>query len=174
LVNPEYLGIFITMLPSAPIGFRSLRLVGLLICCLPQLLSAQASTQKFISTYRPLADSLSAVYGIPAAVILGVSMLESGAGTSRNARLLKNYFGIVGRNSLLKTHGIRTRYKQYTSDSDSFIDFCRLLTRKKFYASLKGNPQPQLWIKSIAASGYSEAPVLWQQRVLSTIRKNRL
>ena len=101
-------------------------------------------------------------------------MLESGSGTSRNARLLKNYFGIVGKNSLLRTHGIKTRYKQYASDLESFVDFCRLMTKKKFYPSLKGTTQIQQWVRSIAAAGYSEVPVVWQQRVMSTIRKNRL
>lgn len=168
------MGIFISMHFSGPNSFHTIRLVALLICWLPASLSAQSSAQKFISTYRPLADSLSVAYGIPAAVILGISLLESGSGTSRNARLLKNYFGIVGRNNLLKTRGIRTRYKQYASDTDSFVDFCRLMTRKKFYASLKGTPQPQPWIRSIAAAGYSEVPAVWQQRVMSTIRKNRL
>lgn len=134
----------------------------------------QPAAQRFISTFRPLADSLSVAYGVPASVILGVSLLESGSGTSRNARLLKNYFGIVGRNNLLKTHGIRSRYKQYASDIESFVDFCRLMTRKKFYTRLKGNSSAQEWVKAISASGYSEVPAVWQQRVLTTIRKHRL
>ena len=101
-------------------------------------------------------------------------MLESGSGTSRNARLLKNYFGIVGKNNLMKTHGIRTRYKQYATASGSFVDFCRLMTRKKFYGSLKGSTNPQAWINAIAATGYSEMPIVWKQRVMSTIRKQQL
>jgi Bax protein len=54
------------------------------------------------------------------------------------------------------------------------VDFCRLISRKRFYPSLKGNKSIQQWVRSIAAAGYSEAPVVWQQRVMSTIRKNRL
>jgi Bax protein len=152
----------------------SLRLVGLLLFFLPIFLSAQSSAQRFINKFRPLTDSLAAVYGIPAAVMLGVSILESGSGTSRNARLLNNYFGIVGKNNLMRTHGIRSRYRQYATDTGSFVDFCRLLTRKRFYATLKNNTDPTLWIKAISATGYSEVPAVWQQRVLSTIRKHRL
>lgn len=153
---------------------RILRLMGLIVLFFPLLLTAQSAANRFVSKYRPLSDSLSASYGIPASVILGISLLESGAGTSRNARLLKNYFGIVGKNNLLRTHGIRTRYKQYATDSGSFVDFCRLMTRKRFYTSLKDNSDPILWVNAISRSGYSEMPAVWQKRVISTIRKHRL
>ena len=51
---------------------------------------------KYIKQFKPLADSLSEEYKIPTAVILGVAIIESGAGTSRNSKLLHNHFGIVG------------------------------------------------------------------------------
>jgi len=57
-------------------------------------LSAQQSS--FREKYQPLVDSLAAVYKIPSAVILGVAVIESGNGTSRNSRLLHNFFGIKG------------------------------------------------------------------------------
>lgn len=154
--------------------YRILQSTFLVIFLLPLLLIAQPPAQRYVSKFRPLADSLSVVYAVPASVILGVSMLESGSGTSRHARLLKNYFGIIGKNNLMRTHGIRSRYKQYASDVDSFVDFCRLMTRKKFYSTLKGTNDPQKWINAIAAAGYSEMPSVWKQRVMSTIRKQRL
>lgn len=146
----------------------------LLFLLCPFFLVAQPVAERYVSKFRPLADSLSAVFGIPASVILGISMLESGSGTSRHARLLKNYFGIVGRNNLMRTHGIRSRYKQYSSDVESFADFCRLMSQKKFYPSLKGTNDPVKWINAIAATGYSEMPTVWKQRVMSTIRKQHL
>jgi flagellum-specific peptidoglycan hydrolase FlgJ len=88
--------------------------------------------------------------------------------------MLNNFFGIVGKNNLRRTHSITSRYKQYATEIESFVDFCRLISRKRFYPSLKGNKSIQQWVRSIAAAGYSEAPVVWQQRVMSTIRKNRL
>lgn len=121
-----------------------------------------------------MADSLSEAYGIPAAIILGVAIVESGAGTSRNSRLLNNHFGIVGKNNLLKTKGIRTRYKQYASVAASFADFCNLLTRKKFYSALKGNMDYKLWITAISKTGYSEAPAEWRKRITTAIQKNKL
>ena len=118
-----------------------------------------------------MADTLSEEYGIPAAVILGVAILESGSGTSRNAKLLNNHFGILGKNKL---KNVKTRYKQYESVYDSYKDFCKLLKKKKYYKNLKGNMNHILWVDAISKSGYSEVPDIWKQRVLSTIKKNKL
>lgn len=144
--------------------------LGLLL--LSGAVSAQSKT--FIQKFSPLADSLSAEYGIPAAVILGVSIVESGSGTSRNCRLLNNYFGIVGKNDLLKTKGIKTRYKQYPDATASFVGFCKLLAKKKYYKKLKGNMDYKLWTEAISKSGYSEVPSVWRQRINDAIKKNKL
>jgi Bax protein len=129
---------------------------------------------KYVQKYRPLADSLSGEYGIPASVILGVAILESASGTSRNSKLLNNHFGIVGKNKLEKTKGIKTRYKQYDSVEESYKDFCKLLKKKKFYKKLKDNKDYKLWVDAISKAGYSEVPDTWKHRVSETIRKNRL
>lgn len=129
---------------------------------------------KYIQKYSGLADSLQNAYGIPSAVMLGIAIIESAAGTSRNCRLLKNHFGIVGKNNLLKTKGIKSRYKQYTSDTNSYVDFCRLMTRKKFYSKLKGNMNYKLWIDAISKSNYSEVPAIWKERILKAIRRHKL
>ena len=147
-------------------------LMGMLL--LSATVKAQSSTKTFIKKYQPLADSLSKDYGIPASVILGVAIIESGSGTSKNCKLLNNFFGIVGKNKLMKTKGIKSRYKQYDDPHDSFKDFCKLLKKKKFYKSLKGNMDHALWVDSISKAGYSEVPAVWKQRVLSTIKKNKL
>jgi len=129
---------------------------------------------KYVQKYRPLADSLSAEYGIPAAVMLGVAIIESSSGTSRNCKLLNNHFGIIGKNKLLKTKGIKTRYKQYDNAIESYVGFCHLLKKKKFYKKLKGNMDYKLWIDAISKANYSEIPDIWKQRILATIRKNKL
>jgi Bax protein len=134
----------------------------------------QAQTKSFVQKYQPLADSLSAEYGIPTAIILGVAIVESGAGTSRNCKLLNNFFGIVGKNNLQKTKGIKSRYKQYPDATASFTDFCKLLAKKKYYKKLKGNMDYKPWVEAISKSGYSEAPTEWKKRVSDTIKKNKL
>ena len=135
---------------------------------------SQSSTKLFIKKYQHLADSLSEDYGIPSSIILGVAIIESSSGTSRNCKLLNNFFGIVGKNKLLKTKGIKTRYKQYDDAHDSFKDFCKLLKKKKYYDKLKGNMDYKLWTDAISKSGYSEVPSIWKQRIDDTIRKNKL
>ncbi|MFD2918844.1 glucosaminidase domain-containing protein [Terrimonas rubra] len=147
--------------------------LALLFLCLCGLSSLQAQTA-YVNTYKPVADSLSGVYGIPSSIILAIAIVESGAGTSRNSKLLNNHFGIVGKNNLLKTKGIKTRYKQYNSVLGSYVDFCKLLSRRKYYARLKGNNDYKLWIDAISKAGYSEAPVEWRKRITSTIQKYKL
>jgi flagellum-specific peptidoglycan hydrolase FlgJ len=129
---------------------------------------------KYIKKYRPMADSLSAAYGVPASIILGVAILESGSGTSRNCKLLNNHFGIVGKNNVLKTRGIKTRYKQYPDSLASYVDFCKLMRKKKFYKKLKDNMDYKLWADAISKAGYSEVPDYWKTKVIETIRKNKL
>jgi Bax protein len=146
----------------------------LMLIFLSVFLNSGFAQSKFVRRFRPLADSLSIEYGIPAAVILGVSIIESSSGTSRNCKLLNNYFGVVGKNKVYKTKGIKTRYKQYPDAIASFIDFCHLLKKKKFYKKLKGSMNYNLWIDAISKNGYSEIPAIWKERVLNTIRKNKL
>jgi Bax protein len=148
--------------------------VAVVLFVLFSQLPAAAQPEKFIKQYGPLADSLETVYGIPASLILGVSIIESASGTSRNCRLLNNFFGVKGKNNLMKTKGIRSAYKQYPTDTASFVDFCKIVSRKKIYASLKGNKDSQKWVLALSKTGYSEVPATWQGLINSTIRKHQL
>jgi Bax protein len=146
----------------------------LLLCLLSVILSGAFAQSKFVKKFSPLADSLSDKYGIPACVILGVSILESGSGTSRNSKRLNNYFGIVGKNKLDAAQGQKSRYKQYPNATASFIDFCHLLKKRKYYKKLKDNMNYVLWVDAISKNGYSEIPEIWKERVIAAIRKNKL
>lgn len=148
---------------------KAIMLSGFFFLCL--LATAQT---KYVKQYRPMADSLSAEYGVPVSVILGIAIMESGAGKSRNCKLLNNHFGIVGKNDLLKTKNIKSRYKQYPNALASYVSFCKLMTRKKFYKKLKGNNDYKLWADAISKAGYSEIPEIWKERLLNIIKKNKL
>jgi len=148
--------------------------ISLLFCLLFVLTGASAQTKAYISKYRPLADSLAAVYEIPMAVILGIAVVESSSGAGRNCKLLNNHFGIVGKNHLWKTKKIKTRYKYYPNATESYISFCRLMTHKKFYKKLKGNLNYKLWLTAISKSGYSELPSVWIPRITSIIQNYKL
>jgi flagellum-specific peptidoglycan hydrolase FlgJ len=149
--------------------------VKLTICCLLLFLVnicwAQEVTLKYIRKHSPLAADLSQQWGIPSSIILGVSILESGSGTSINCKQLNNYFGVKGRNHLKKRH---TKYKQYASAQESFEDFCGILSRKKFYPKMKGNMDYHLWLKHMNQSKYSSAQEVWVHRIKLIISKYKL
>jgi len=149
-------------------------LKALLILFFLVLMQTAFGQKKYVKRYKGIADSLSAVYGIPASVILGVAIIESGSGTSRNAKMLNNHFGIVGKNNLLQTKGIKTRYKQYPNVAASYVDFCKIISRRKFYPKLKGNKDYKVWTDSISKSNYSEVPEEWRKKINHAIKKSDL
>ncbi len=128
----------------------------------------------YINKYHNLVEQLSDEYGIPTSVITAISIVESGAGQTKNGRLLNNHFGIVGKNNLLKTNGIKTMFKQYPNAEASFKDFCGMVSRKKYYAKLKGNKSSLLWINAMAKAGYSTQPEVWKKLILNAIKKYNL
>jgi Bax protein len=97
---------------------------GLLVLFLLLVFQSVSAQSKYIKQYKPIADSLSGIYGIPTSVMLGVAIIESGAGKSRNCKLLNNHFGVKGKNDLMKTKGIKSSYKQYTDGRASYVAFC--------------------------------------------------
>ena len=96
------------------------------------------------------------------------------AGKSRNCKLLNNHFGVKGKNNLLKTKGIKTSYKQYPNGRASYVAFCKLMTRKKFYPKLKGKKDHTLWLDAISKAGYSTVPDEWKRNITAAIRKHKL
>lgn len=132
---------------------------------------SQKNTSYFIRGFLPIAQNLQNKWGIPVSIILGVSILESGSGSSRNAKQLNNFFGVTGKNTL-KTR--KSVYKQYATAEDSFVDFCRIMSRKKFYRSMKNDPNYQLWLISMIKANYASAKSVWESRVQSVIQKHQL
>jgi Bax protein len=155
------------------ISFLENRPALLLLVCL-FVCQTSFGQSKYVKQYRSIADSLSAIHGIPSAVILGVAIIESGAGKSRNCKLLNNHFGIKGKNTLLKTKGIKSSYKQYSDGRASYIAFCKLLCKRKFYSKLKGKMDYKLWLDAISKSGYSTVPQEWKKNITAAIQKHKL
>ncbi len=145
-------------------------LFGALLLC-ANMCSGQEVIRKYIDRFLPVAKDLSSQYGIPVSIILGVSILESGSGTSKNCRQLHNYFGVTGRNSLKKR---RSAYKQYATPEDSFRDFCDILSRKKYYPKLKNTFQYTKWLGAMNHASYAGAKQVWIKRITNIIVKHRL
>ncbi|MBU3714760.1 MAG: muramidase [Ferruginibacter sp.] len=132
--------------------------------------SSSKAQSQYVKKYLPLADSLSKLYQIPKQIFLGVAIIESGSGTSRNAKLLNNHFGIKGKNNLLNTKGIKSSYRQFPSVEAGYVAFGELISRKKFYSTLKGNPSLEAWADAISKSGYPGNPSEWKRLVLSATK----
>ncbi|KAA2245608.1 muramidase [Chitinophaga agrisoli] len=149
---------------------------AVLLCVLvAQTAYPQQYKKRYLDKYEDLSVRLMNETGIPASVILGVAMLESAMGTSRNAKLLHNHFGIVGRNSLAKKHATyRSKYKEYPTDSASYTHFVKLVTKKRWFSQLKGNTEYPLWLKHMNHTGYSTAGTEWIRRVTNLIKRYKL
>ncbi|MBC7552913.1 MAG: glucosaminidase domain-containing protein [Taibaiella sp.] len=145
----------------------------LIIGALSLIITANAQNSTYINNHKSISTELSEQYGIPSSLILAVALVESSSGNGKAARKLNNHFGIVGKNSM-REKGYRSRYKQYKNDNESFLDFCRLVSNKKFYSRLKDNNNPGEWVKALSHAGYSTQPELWEKKILNTISVNRL
>lgn len=137
---------------------------------------SQRVATNYVNKYKPIAIRIMNETGIPASVIMGIAMLESGMGTSKNARLLYNHFGIVGRNNLHKKKGetYRSRYKEFANAEASFEYFANMVTRKKWFPTLRGNVEYKLWLNHMNHAGYSTAGHEWVKRVTSMISRYKL
>jgi flagellum-specific peptidoglycan hydrolase FlgJ len=146
--------------------------LGIFIILGIQKVDAQA--KNYIQKFKPIADSLGQQYGIPGNVILGIAMQESAYGQSRVCRLLKNHFGIVGKNNLRKTHNIKSRYKAYENDTASFVHFCNYVAARKYYVKLNGSTDVRAWLNAIGRAGYCRHPKQWVRAIMSLLKRNRL
>ncbi len=138
------------------------------------IVTSNAQNVSYIADHKIISTELSEQFGIPYSVILAVALVESSAGQGHAATRLNNHFGMVGKNNLSATKGYRSRYKQYDSEQESFIDFCRTISHKGFYPMLKDNTDPKEWVKAISKAGYSTQPKTWEKKILNTIQTNRL
>lgn len=156
--------------------FRHFIVYVSLTLLLPVNIFAQSQKhQKYIDKYSSIAVTLMHEYRIPASVILGVALVESGAGTSVLSRKFHNHFGIVGKNeNAIKKLGRHTRYREFNSDTASFRYFCDLLTKKNFFPELENTSDHSKWVSAIRKSGYASAAGHWQQQVLAVIKNYRL
>jgi len=156
---------------------QSLRVLSILAFMLVDtVFAAGQNTQRvYIEKYKGLAINLMFQTNVPASVILGVALFESGAGNSVLSRKFNNHFGIKGKNTnAIEKLGHRTRYKEYKSDTASFRHFCHLLSKKPFYPTLVDKQDYKLWVPAIRRAGYAESAHLWEKQVKAIIIRNKL
>jgi flagellum-specific peptidoglycan hydrolase FlgJ len=141
----------------------------ILCTCCAQSAPAQKG-QDYVERFRPSAVLLMERSGIPASIILGISMVESAMGTSKIARQLNNYFGVKGKNKAR----FKSAYKQYETPEHSFKDFVRIVRSKKYYPNLKGQKDYKKWLKAMNKYGYAEAKGKWIHDVSLMISRYNL
>lgn len=134
------------------------------------LLSLNVKSQKhtpltYISKYDSLSLSLTSEHKIPTSIILGISMLESGYGTSKLSINKHNFFGVKK----------GKYYGKYENDTASFRDFCYYISKRKYYDFLTKNniTDYKIWLINIRKGGYS-ASKSWATKVLFYIKKYEL
>lgn len=132
----------------------------------------QAQKSDYVKKYKPLADSLSVIYSIPSNVILGIAIVESGYGTSKICRVLNNHFGMKGKNPYKKK--MKSAYKQYDSDTASFVAFCTMVSKRKYYNKMKSTQELRPWLMAIGRAGYNNHPTSWTNAILRILKKEGL
>src|ERR1700723_141057 len=105
--------------------------------------SAQKNTpQTYIEKFKDDAIRIMHETGVPASIVLGVAMDESGCGNSNLAKNLNNQFGVKGGGGATyyqHNKKVKTAYKKYGSVYDSFQDFARLMTERSEFSNLSLN-----------------------------------
>jgi flagellum-specific peptidoglycan hydrolase FlgJ len=141
--------------------------------------SAQSAPQSYIEKFKDNAIRIMHETGVPASIILGVAMHESGSGKSAIAKNLNNQFGVKGGGGAVYYKGnkkVRTSYKKYDSVMDSFKDFARIMTERKQFSHLADKFTQydyKGWAKGIQRSGYCSSRT-WASQVMGIIKRYSL
>ncbi|HAL81170.1 MAG TPA: hemagglutinin, partial [Mucilaginibacter sp.] len=115
-------------------------LLVLLLATSCLLASAQKNTpQSYIEQFKDDAIRIMHETGVPASIVLGVAMHESGCGNSALAQHLNNQFGVKGNTHIVyyrRKKMVHTAYKRYESVYDSFQDFARIMTERTEFSGM--------------------------------------
>lgn len=142
---------------------------------IPSIKAQQKITaQQYVDTYLPIAQTLAQTYGIPAEVIIGIGMYESNFGNSKVCRLLNNHHGLAGKNRLYETKGIKSRYKQFDSDSLGYVGFCEFVSSRKYFKTIPNNTSINDWLSIIGRNGYCQNPQIWKKHILQILKQRQL
>ncbi|MDB5091395.1 MAG: Flagellum-specific peptidoglycan hydrolase FlgJ [Mucilaginibacter sp.] len=158
---------------------KKLVLVTLLLAS-TLLASAQKNTARsYIEQFKDDAIKIMHQTGVPASIVLGVAMHESGCGNSTLAQNLNNQFGVKGGGgAVFYKHNkkVHSKYKRYESVYDSFQDFARIMTERSEFRGLADkftHFDYTGWAHGIQKHGYASSHK-WSAQVLGLIKKYQL
>lgn len=135
----------------------------------------------YIETYKDVAQSNMKKYGIPASIILGQAILESGAGTAPLSEQANNHFGIkchkdwLGESIKYDDDSIAECFRKYYNASDSFRDHALFLTKGSRYSALfkLNKTDYKAWAKGLKAAGYA-TDVQYPTKLIGIIERFQL
>ena len=135
----------------------------------------------YIETYKDVAQSNMKKYGIPASIILGQAILESGAGTAPLSEQANNHFGIkchkdwLGESIKYDDDSIAECFRKYNNASDSFRDHALFLTKGSRYSSLfkLSKTDYKAWAKGLKEAGYA-TDVQYPTKLIGLIERFQL
>lgn len=157
---------------------RALLILTLLISSLGAFAQKNTS-QSYIEQFKDNAVQIMHETGIPASIILGIAMHESGCGNSTIAQHLNNQFGVKGGGGAVfykNQKKVHSAYKKYDSILESFEDFARIITERQQLGRISDQLSQNdyvKWVKGIQKSGYASSRK-WGAQVLAIIRKYQL
>lgn len=118
----------------------------------------------YINSVKDLAQMVSDSSGVPVAVILALSGLESAWGSSGIAKASNNYFGIhadsgwTGETYTPPGDPNNAAFRAYNSITSSFIDFANFLRQNGRYDKCFTTTDPMQFAQYLADADYSETP----------------
>lgn len=114
-------------------------------------------------------------YGVPASVTLAAYQVESGAGTSPLSKASNNFFSIMWTGSGDYYQGSTRKWRKYATKWDSFEDFGKLLSGKKYSALTAGSKNVEEYIHAYADT-YAPATENYNyaETLINVIYKNNL
>ena len=158
---------------------KKLLLVTMLLVSALMVSAQKNSPQSYIDQFKADAIRIMHETGVPASIVLGVAMHESGCGNSTLAKNLNNQFGVKGGGrKVFYQHNkkVETKYKKYQSVYDSFEDFARIMTERTEFSGLTSkftHFDYNGWAMGIQHRGYA-SDRRWASSVLGIIKKYQL
>ncbi len=119
--------------------------------------------QSYINNYKTVAQANMKKYGIPASIILGQALLESGSGVGTLCTQANNHFGIkcnnewTGESVRYNDDAVDECFRKYKNPNESFKDHSLFLSGKKRYSKLFDliKTDYKAWAKGLKEAGYA-------------------
>ena len=149
------------------------KIFTLCLILLSGIIAKAQDTEEYIVEHVDCAQGLMHDHKIPASIILAVAIHESAAGNSRIAQYLNNHFGVKGPNTSTE---IRSSYRGYESDEESYNHFVELMETRSPFNNLFGKYDQydyKGWARGIQRSGYASSRT-WASQVIALVKKYEL